>query len=113
MRTRSIKKQVWLNREEATLLKKKAKRVGFNESELLRNLIVGFEPREKPDERFYEALNQMRAIGNNLNQIARKANSLNLVDYPLYQKEADRWNQFMLKIKKEFLLPQSKGEQNE
>ena len=43
MRTRSIKKQVWLNREEATLLKKKAKRVGFNESELLRNLIVGFE----------------------------------------------------------------------
>ena len=105
MRTRSIKKQVWLNREEATLLKKKAKKVGLNESELLRNLIVGFEPKEKPDERFYEALNQMRAIG--------KANSLNLVDYPLYQKEADRWNQFMLKIKKEFLLPQSKGEQNE
>ena len=93
MRTRSIKKQVWLNREEATLLKKKAKKVGLNESELVRNL--------------------MRAIVNNLNQIARKANSLNLIDYPLYQKEADKWNQFMLKIKKEFLLPQSKGEQNE
>ena len=30
MRTRSIKKQVWLNREEATLLKKKAKKVGLN-----------------------------------------------------------------------------------
>ena len=26
MRTRNIKKQVWLNREEATLLKKKAKK---------------------------------------------------------------------------------------
>lgn len=113
MRTRSIKKQVWLNREEATLLKKKAKKVGLNESELIRNFIIGFEPREKPDNRFYEVMNEMRAIGNNLNQIARKANLLNFVDYPLYKKEADKWNQFMLKVKKEFLLPQdtTKGEQ--
>lgn len=106
MRTRNIKKQVWLNREEVGILKKKAKQVGLNESELLRNLIVGFEPREKPSEEFYEAMKEMRAIGNNLNQIARKANSLNFVDYPLYKKEADKWNQFMIKIKKEFLLPQ-------
>ena len=33
MRTRSIKKQVWLNREEATLLKKKAKKVIHKEKE--------------------------------------------------------------------------------
>ena len=26
-------------------------------------------------------------------------------NYPLYKKEAEKWNQFMLKIKKEFLLP--------
>ncbi|MEI3402413.1 MAG: hypothetical protein V8R51_09055 [Clostridia bacterium] len=45
MRNRNIKKQVWLNREEATQLKKKAKKVGLNELELLRNLIIGFEPR--------------------------------------------------------------------
>ena len=56
MRTRNIKKQVWLNREEATLLKKKAKKVGLNESELIRNFIIGFEPREKPDDRFYEVM---------------------------------------------------------
>jgi len=105
MRTRNIKKQVWLNREEATLLKKKAKKVGLNEAALIRSYIVGIEPREKPDERFYDVMKEMRAIGNNLNQIARKANSLNFVDYPLYKKEADKWNQFMLKIKKEFLLP--------
>ncbi len=106
MRNRNIKKQVWLNREEAQILKKKAKQVGLNESELFRNLILGFEPREKPDEKFYEALKEMRAIGNNLNQIARKANSLNFVDYHLYQKEAAKWNSFILRIKKEFLLPQ-------
>lgn len=108
MRTRNIKKQIWLNREEAGLLKKKAKKVKQNESEVLRNLIVGFEPKEKPDDRFYEALKEMRNFGNNLNQIARKANSLNFVDAPLYWKEAEKWNKFMLKIKKEFLLPDEK-----
>ena len=88
MRNRNIKKQVWLNREEATQLKKKAKKVGLNESELLRNLIIGFEPREKPGEEFYDTMKEMRAIGNNLNQIARKAHSLNFIDEPLYKKEA-------------------------
>lgn len=113
MRTRNIKKQIWINRDESILLKKKAKKVGLNESELLRSLIIGFEPREKPDDRFYDVMKEMAAIGNNLNQIARRANSLNFVDYPLYKKEADKWNQFIIKIKKEFLLPQNKGEQNE
>lgn len=105
MRTRNIREQIFLNREEAALLKNKAKKVGFNKSELIRNLIVGFEPREKPDDRFYEVMNEMKAIGNNLNQLARKANSSKVVDHTLYKKEAENWNEFMLKIKKEFLLP--------
>lgn len=108
MRTRNIKKQVWLNREEAGLLKKKAKKVGLNESEFIRNFIVGFEPKEKPDDRFYEALKEMRMFGNNLNQIARKANALNYIDEPMYKKESEKWNNFIIKIKKEFLLPEEK-----
>ncbi len=108
MRTRQIKKQVWLNREEAMLLKKKAKKVGLKESELVRSLIVGFEPREKPDDRFYDVMKEMRAIGNNLNQIARKANSLNFIDYQFYKCEADKLNQFMTLIKRKYLLPDEK-----
>jgi len=52
----------------------------------------------------------MRAIGNNLNQIARKAHSLNFIDEPLYRKEAEKWNQFMLKVKKEYLLLRTPGQ---
>lgn len=104
MRSRQIKKQVWLNKQEATYLKKKAKKVGLSESELIRSLIIGFEPREKPDTRFYDAMQEMRAIGNNLNQIAKKANSFNFIDCSLYKKECDKWNEFMINIKKEFLL---------
>lgn len=105
MRSRNIKKQIWINKDEDKLLKVKASKVGLCEAELIRNLIIGFEPKEKPDNRFYEVMREMRAIGNNLNQIARKANSLNFVDYPLYKNEAEKWNEFMLEIKKEFLLP--------
>ena len=52
VRKRNVKKQVWLNREEASQLKQKSKKVGLNKAMLIRNLIIGFEPREKPDNRF-------------------------------------------------------------
>ena len=103
VRKRNVKKQVWLNREEATQLKKKSKKVGLNESTLIRNLIMGFEPREKPDEKFYEAIKELRYISNNLNQIAKKANYLNYIDERNYKEETDKLNEFILKIKHEFL----------
>ena len=105
MRSRKIKKQVWLNDEEARLLKHKANKVGLKESELIRSFIVGFEPKEKPGEEFYKSIKEMRKFANNLNQIARKANALNFIDCPLYKQEAEKWNKFILEIKKEFLLP--------
>ena len=104
MRKRNIKKQIWLNREEATQLKKQAKKSGLNEATLLRNLIMNFQPREKPDDRFYEAIKQLRYIGNNLNQIAKKANHLNYIDRDSYNKETEKLNKFIIDIKKEFLI---------
>ncbi len=41
---------------------------------------MNYEPREKPDQRFYEAMHQLYAIGNNINQIVRRANSLGFAD---------------------------------
>ena len=67
---------------------------------------MGVKIREKPDNRFYEEMKQLRSIGNNLNQIAKKANSLNFIDYVSYQKETEKLNQFIIQIKKEFLLSQ-------
>lgn len=110
MRTRNIKKQVWLNKEEATMLKKRAKKCGLKEEPLLRSLIMRFEPKEKPDDRFYEVMKDMRAIGNNLNQIAHKANATGDIDKELYNKEAKKWNQFILKVKEEYLLPSKNNE---
>lgn len=104
MRKRNILKQIWLNREEAETLKKKVKKVGLNESTLIRNLILDFEPREKPNDRFYDTMKQLYSLSNSLNQLARKANSLNFIDVPLYQKEVEKLNRFILEIKEEFLV---------
>ena len=76
----------------------------MNESQFLRNLIVTSVIKEKPDDRFYEVMKQMRYISNNLNQIATKANALGFIDAPYYKREAEKWNKFMIDVKKEFII---------
>lgn len=106
-RRRGIKKQFWFNKEEATILKKKSKKVGVNESTLIRNLVMGFEPKEKPDERFYDSLKQLRSIGNSFNQLAAKANALNFIDEIEYKKEKKKIDDIIIKLKEEYLYPKS------
>ena len=103
LRTRDIKKQVWLNEEETKALKQKAKKAGLNESAYIRNLIMGYKPKEQPTENMYEIIKQLKLVGINLNQIARKANALDIVDAPFYKKAYEKWNRLSEDIKKEFL----------
>lgn len=53
MRKRNIDKHIWFSRDEAQELQKKAKKACLSEGALIRLLIRGYEPREKPDDRFY------------------------------------------------------------
>ena len=75
-----IKKQFWLSEKENADFMKKVELSGLSQSAVLRILIKGYEPREKPDDRFYDLMRQFYAMSNNLNQIAIKANSLGFVD---------------------------------
>lgn len=109
MRKRDIKKQVWLNENENKILKENAKKCGLNESFYLRNLIIGYKPKEQPTEKMFEIINQLKYVGINLNQIARKANSLGLVDAPFYKKVCSKWNELSEQIKKEFLDVEKNG----
>ena len=72
---RTIKKQFWFSRDEAQDLQKKAKKTCLTEAALVRLLVRGYEPKERPDERFYDAMRQLSSIGNNINQIARSVNA--------------------------------------
>ena len=75
MSKRNIEKHILMNKAEAQDLQKKAKRACLSEGGLIRLLLRGYEPREKPDERFYDVMRELSAIGNNINQIAHTVNA--------------------------------------
>lgn len=54
---------------------------GFiSESSFFRMCILNKEIKEKPDEKFYDTLEQLRGIATNINQIARVANQTRAID---------------------------------
>ena len=103
---RTIKKQFWFSRDEAQDLQKKAKKTCLSEAALIRLLLRGYEPKERPDERFYDVMRQLSSIGNNINQLAAQANSLSFVDAQKLQKEAERWHKFQADVERQFLRPE-------
>lgn len=102
---RRIKKQFWLSPQDARELKRKAELCGITETAVIRILLHGYEPKEKPDTRFYDAMRQLSTIGNNINQLALKANALGFIDTPMLM----RWHRFQADIEAVFLRP---GESN-
>lgn len=105
MRKRNIQKIVRFSRDEAQDLQKKAKKACLSEAGLIRLLLRGYEPREKPDERFYDVMRELSSIGNNINQLAVKANTLGFVDAPQLKKEAESWHKFQADIERTYLRP--------
>ena len=109
MSKRNIEKHFLMNRQEAQDLQKKAKKACLTEAALIRLLLRGYEPREKPDERFYDAMRELSAIGNNINQLSVKANALGFIDTQMLKAEAQRWHRFQANIEREFLRPEKSG----
>ena len=72
---RSYDKHIRLTKEERDDWQRKAAMTCLNESSLIRLLMKGYAPKEKPDERFFEAMRELSAIGNNLNQLTHIANA--------------------------------------
>ena len=60
---RTIKKQIWLNREEDCELKRKAKAACLTEAALIRLLLSGYEPRAFPGEEIREFTRALSQLG--------------------------------------------------
>ena len=101
-RSRNNRIDIMLSDEEYAKLKSDVSRAKISQAEYIRRLILNKRIREKPDDRFYDVMFQLTHIGNNLNQIAHKANYLNEIDKSYYEKEARNWCEFMNKVKKEY-----------
>lgn len=102
---KTIKKQFWITPEDDEILKLKCEKACLSEAALMRYLIRGYEPREKPDECFYKSMNDLSAIGRNINQIVAKANTLNFVNAPLLAEELNKLKSLRTKIEMLYLRP--------
>ena len=102
----TIQKHFRFSKEDAENLKRKSQKASLSESQLIRMLIRGYKPKEKPDDRFYEAMRQLSGIANNINQLAAKAHSLGFVDAQKLKDEVVRWHQFQADIERQFLRPE-------
>lgn len=75
MRKRGKAVLVRLNEQEYAHLKQLSETTGLKMEPLVRQLILGRELKPRPPENLAALLRQMSAMGNNINQIAKAANS--------------------------------------
>ena len=76
---------------------------GLSESTYIRQLIIGYKPKERPDDRFYEYLELLRRIGNNLKSIYERTNYYNYLDTAFYNQTAKKLEEFYSEVKEKYL----------
>lgn len=106
MRKRNVAILFRLNRKEAEALDKKVKKSGLNREAYLRHLISGVVPRDAPPPDYYSMMRELHRIGNNLNQIAQKAHTLNVIDVQRYDRDVQMLETTIKKITEEVILPE-------
>ena len=110
MKKRPIEIKVRLNQSEFELLNKRVGQSGLSREEYLRQIIRGFLPRAAPPADYYAMMQQFYRIGNNLNQIAQKAHTLDFIDEPKFDAACREWKEAVLKITSAVLLPEQRKE---
>lgn len=105
MRKRNIRIQFWLYEKEAQRFDKAVKRSGLCRESYLRHLINGLVPTDLPPPDYYSMMKELHAIGNNLNQIARKAHVLNVMDVQRYDENIALLNKAVVDITNAVMLP--------
>ena len=86
MRKRPNQILFYLNDKELKILNQRIAKTGLSREAYLRSLIENTVPKELPPMDFYDVMRELRQISINMNQIAMKANTLNLIDAPFYTK---------------------------
>ncbi|MBP9989551.1 MAG: plasmid mobilization relaxosome protein MobC [Ruminococcus sp.] len=86
MRNRNNRIVFCMNDDELNKLNRKIEKSGLTRTAFLRKMCAGIEVKEQPSADFFDILYQLRMIGNNIHQVAIKANTLGLIDAPLYRK---------------------------
>lgn len=90
MRKRDIRFQLRLTEKEADLLQKRSLRCGITRQAYLISLLNNTPVKEQPSADFLAILKALEKIGDNINQIAAKANTLGFIDRVQYRKDSEK-----------------------
>lgn len=113
MRERNKKINVFLNEEEKKIFDEKAKKSGLSKSKFFREIILDYQLKEQPDERFYEFLYQLRGMATNLNQMAKIYNENHgYINKSKYKTMLDEIEAFILGLNEVYVLPKKIGGAN-
>lgn len=70
---------LWMSKEESDALDDLSARSGLSKANVLRKIILSKPIKERPNVDFLELENEIYQIGNNFNQLVRRANRLGTV----------------------------------
>ena len=106
MNSRNIEIKVRLSRKEADSLNKRVRKSRLSREAYLRHLINGSVPRDAPPPDYFSMMRELYRVGNNLNQIAQKAHTLNVLDVQRYDTAVREFETAVKKITDAVILPQ-------
>jgi hypothetical protein len=78
--------KIRFSENELQSLDKKVAKTGMSREGYARCVLSGKTPVEIPPADYFALLREVRALGNNMNQVAYKANSMGLLDAPMYRR---------------------------
>lgn len=109
MPKRTISFLLRLNEAEHVRLMTDVRQTGLSREAYLRALISGYVPRPLPPAEYYAVLRELRAIGNNLNQLAAKAHATGHPDCAIFQREADDLRSAIWQIREAVTAPEPRS----
>jgi len=99
MRKRNIPILIRLNSAENAHLKKEVAKTIYSQEQFIRNLIMNVSLIPRPPNELAEILRQLSGIGNNINQIARIANTTKSINSNAIEHIQTMQNKIWQKIK--------------
>lgn len=90
MRKRNIRFELCLNEEENIKLNELCHKTRLNKSALIRYLILGYKPTEAPPIEYKVLIRELRATGNNINQLIVIARSNGVLNISKLQRHLDK-----------------------
>ena len=101
----AVQKHFEISNYEQKVLNEITRKTGQKESHVFRDLLKGYEPMEAPGDNFYRAIEEIRRVGENINQIAKVANSVGYIDEKYLLECKKELDELIVFLKKAVLQP--------